>query len=169
MMGCVIANVAVGTRLFYSVTRDGMLPFSKQLSEVSRTFRTPVVAIVTLWLVMLIINIAGAGNIFRIVSMASVAFYFTYAATLVAVMIGARNGSIPGAGPGHFSLGKWLIPVALVGLTWCVATILAYTLPKVNHYVAGYFAVALGVGAVFTAYAWWAIRSGRATPGGVPP
>jgi hypothetical protein len=115
---------------------------------------------------MLIINIAGAGNIFRIVSMASVAFYVTYAATLIAVMVGERKGSIPGALPGHFSLGKRLIPVALAGLTWCVATILAYTLPKVNRYVVGYFAVALGIGAVFTAWAWWAVRSGRAS---VPP
>jgi amino acid transporter len=166
MMGCTIANVAVGTRLAYSVSRDNMLPFSKQLSQVSETFRTPIVAIVTLWVVMMIISIVGAGNIFRIVSMASVAFYFTYAATLIAVMVGERNGSIPDASAGHFSLGKWLIPVALLGLTWCVATILAYTLPKVNRYVAGYFAVALGIGAVFTAYAWWALRSGRAS---LPP
>jgi amino acid transporter len=166
MMGCTIANVAVATRLAYSVSRDNMLPFSKQLSAVSETFRTPIVAIVTLWAVMLIIDIVGAGNIFRIVSMASVAFYFTYAATLIAVMVGTRNRTIPVALPGHFSLGKWLTPMTLAGLTWCVATILAYTLPKVNHYVAGYFAVALGIGAVFTAYAWWAIRSGRAS---VPP
>lgn len=162
MMGCAVANVALGTRLAYSVSRDNMLPFSKQLSQVSKTFRTPVVAIVTLWVVMLIINIAGAGDIFRIVSMASVAFYLTYAATLIAVIVGERRGSIPGALPGHFGLGKWLVPVALVGLTWCVSTILAYTLPAANRYVAGYIAVALGIGGVFTAYAWLAVRRGRA-------
>jgi amino acid transporter len=166
MMGCTIANVAVATRLIYSVSRDNMLPFSKQLSRVSKMLRTPVVAIVTLWVVMLIINIAGAGNIFRIVSMASVAFYFTYGATIIAVMVGERRGSIPSALPGHFGLGKWLIPVALLGLAWCVATILAYTLPQVNRYVVGYFGVALGIGAVFTVYAWWSLRSGRAS---LPP
>jgi amino acid transporter len=48
MMGCVIANVAVATRLTYSVARDNLLPFSKQLSAVSTRLRTPVVAIVTL-------------------------------------------------------------------------------------------------------------------------
>lgn len=163
MMGCTIANVAVATRLIYSVARDNMLPFSKYLSEISKTFRSPVVAIVTLWAAMLIINIAGAGDIFRIVSIASVAFYFTYAATLIAVIAGARAGTIPDALPGHFSLGRWLIPVALLGLTWCAATILAYTLPAVNRYVDGYFAVALGIGALFTAYAWWAVRTGRAS------
>jgi amino acid transporter len=163
MMGCIIANVAVGTRLIYSVSRDNMMPFSKQLSEVSKTFRTPVVAIVALWVVMLIINIAGAGNIFRIVAMASVAYYFTYGATIIAVMVGERRGSIPTAAPGLFSLGKALLPVAVVGLAWCVAVILAYMLPTVNHYVAGYFGVALGIGALFTVYAWTAIRTGRAS------
>jgi amino acid transporter len=163
MIGCTIANVAVGTRLTYSVARDHMLPFSKQLSEVSKTFRTPVVAIATLWAAMLIIDVAGAGDILRIVAMASVAYYFTYAATLVAVIIGQRKGSIPDASPGQFSLGRAIIPVALAGLGWCVAVVLGYTLPKVNHYVAGYFAVALGIGAVFTVYAWWALRTGRAS------
>jgi amino acid transporter len=173
MMGCIIANVAVGTRLIFSVARDNMMPFSKELSQVSKTFRTPVVAIATLWVVMLIINIAGAGNIFRIVAMASVAYYFTYGATIIAVLVGERKGTIPAAAPGHFSLGKRLIPVALIGLAWCVAVILAYMLPKVNHYVAGYFAIALGIGALFTIYAWSAIRSGRASvpqgEGAAPP
>jgi amino acid transporter len=163
MMGCIIANVAVGTRLLYSVSRDHMLPFSKQLAQVNRTTRTPIVAIITLWVVMLIINIAGAGNIFRIIAMASVAYYFTYGATIIAVIVGERKGSIPEAGPGLFSLGKSLIPVALIGLAWCVAVILAYMLPKVNHYVAGYFAVALGIGALFTIYAWASIRRGSAS------
>jgi amino acid transporter len=162
MMGCTIANVAVATRLTYAVARDHMLPFSKHLSEISKTFRSPVVAIVTLWAVMLIINIAGAGDIFRIVSIAAVAFYFTYAATLIAVIAGARARTIPDAPPGHFGLGRWLIPVSVLGLIWCAVTILAYTLPAVNRYVDGYFAVALGIGALFTAYAWWAVRSGRA-------
>jgi amino acid transporter len=163
MIGCTIANVAVGTRLTYSVARDRLLPFSKQLSQVGKLSRTPVVAIATLWVVMLVIDIAGAGDIFRIVSMASVAYYVTYAATLVAVMVGARKGSIPDAPPEYFGLGKALIPVALAGLTWCIGVTLAYTLPTVNHYVAGYFAVALGIGALFTVYAWWALRSGRAS------
>jgi hypothetical protein len=36
-------------------------------------------------------------------------------------------------------------------------------LPKVTHDVAGYFAVAFGIGALFTIYAWTVIRSGRAS------
>ena len=54
----------------------------------------------------------------------------------------------------------------MLGVGWCVAVILAYLLPSANYYVAGYFAVALAIGALFTVYAWWALRTKRAA---VPP
>lgn len=163
MMGCIIANIAVATRLIFSVARDGMLPFSKQIERVNPHFRTPVVAIVTLWVVALIINIAGAGNIFRIVAMAAVAYYFTYGSTIIGVLWGHAKKRIPGAPAGHFGLGRGLVPVCIIALAWCIAVILAYMLPKVNHYVAGYFAVALGIGALFTIYAYWALGKGKAS------
>lgn len=166
MMGCIIANIAVATRLIFSVSRDNMLPFSGQLSRVSDRFRTPVVAIVVLWVVCLIINLVGAGKIFRIVSMAAVAYYFTYGSTILGVIWGHIKKRIPEAPADHFGLGRWLIPVAVLGVGWCLAVILAYLLPSANYYVAGYFAVALGIGALFTIYAWWALRTKRAA---VPP
>lgn len=163
MMGCIIANIAVATRLIFSVSRDRMLPFSEKLSSVNPRFQTPIVAIVVLWVLCLIINLAGAGNIFRIVAMAAVAYYFTYGSTIIGVLWGHAKKRIPEAPPDHFGLGRWLVPVAVVALVWCVAVILAYMLPKANHYVAGYFAVALGIGALFTIYAWWALRTNRAS------
>jgi amino acid transporter len=162
MMGCIIANIAVATRLIFSVSRDRMLPLSGQLARVNARFRTPVVAIVVLWVVCLVINLAGAGKIFRIVSMAAVAYYFTYGSTIIGVIWGHFKKRIPEAPPDHFGLGRWLIPVSVLAVAWCLAVILAYLLPTVNHYVAGYFAVALGIGALFTVYAWWALRTKRA-------
>jgi amino acid transporter len=162
MMGCIIANIAVATRLIFSVSRDRMLPFSKQLASVNPRFQTPIVAIVVLWVVSLIINLAGAGNIFRIVAMAAVAYYFTYGSTIIGVLWGHARKQIPDAPPDHFGLGRWLVPVASVALVWCVAVILAYMLPTANHYVAKYFGEALGIGVLFTVYAWWALHSGKA-------
>jgi amino acid transporter len=139
-----------------------MLPFSGQLARVNKRFRTPVVAIVVLWVVCLIINLAGAGKIFRIVSMAAVAYYFTYGSTILGVLWGHFKKKIPEAPADHFGLGRWLVPVGLLGVAWCLAVILAYLLPSANYYVAGYFAVALGIGVLFTIYAWWALRTKRA-------
>ena len=162
LMGCIVANVAVATRLIFSVSRDRLLPFSSKLSSVSQRFRTPVVASVVLWAVCMIINIAGGGQIFRITAMAVIAYYLTYAATMVAVMVGQRNGRIPSAGPGHFGLGRWLVPVCVIALAWCGVVIVGYLLPAANHYIIGYFAAALGLGALLTIYAYAGLRSGRA-------
>jgi amino acid transporter len=170
MMGCIIANIAVATRLIFSVSRDRMLPFSGPLARVNQRFRTPIVAIVVLWIVCLIINLAGAGKIFRIVSMAAVAYYFTYGSTILGVLWGHFKRKIPDAPADHFGLGRWLVPVAVLGVAWCLAVILAYLLPSANYYVAGYFAVALAIGALFTIYAWWALRTRRAAvPAMHPP
>lgn len=162
LMGCIVANVAVATRLIFSVSRDGLMPFSKQMGSVDRRFKTPVVASVVLWVVCMIINVAGGGEIFRITAMAVIAYYLTYGATMIAVMVGHRRKAIPDARPGHFGLGRWLIPVASIGLLWCAIVIVAYLAPAANHYIIGYFAAALGIGALLTVYAWSALRSGRA-------
>jgi hypothetical protein len=111
----------------------------------------------------MVVDIAGAGNIFRITSMAVIAYYLAYALTMVAVMIGHRAGRIPEPkGTGYFGLGKTLVPVACLGLLWAVAVIVLYLAPAENHYIIGYFGIALGIGALLTIYAWSAIKSGRA-------
>jgi amino acid transporter len=167
LLGCIVANIAVATRLLFSVSRDRLMPFSKQLASVHPRWRTPVVASVVLWAVCMAINIAGGGNIFRITAMAVIAYYLTYACTMIGVMIGHRRRTIPEPpGPGYFSLGNALVPVCVVALLWCVAVIVAYLAPESNHYIIGYFAVALGIGALLTIYAWSALSSGRgAVPG----
>lgn len=163
LLGCIVANIAVATRLIFSVSRDRLLPFSKQLASINVRWRTPVVASVVLWVICMIINIAGGGNIFRITAMAVIAYYLTYALTVIAVMVGQRRKSIPEpTGTGYFGLGKALIPVCCVALLWCVGVIVAYLAPSANHYIIGYFGVALGLGALLTIYAWNALRNGTA-------
>jgi len=163
LMGCIVANIAVATRLIFSVSRDNLLPFSKQLGSVSPRFRTPVVASIVLWAICMIINIAGGGQIFRVTAMAVIAYYLTYAATMIAVIIGDRKNRIPEVGPGHFGLGRWLVPVSVVALLWCTIVIVAYLWPAANHYIFGYFGGAMVIGALLTIYAWSGLKSGRAS------
>lgn len=163
LLGCIVANIAVATRLLFSVSRDNLMPFSKQLASVHPRLRTPVIASVVLWVVCMAIDIAGAGEIFRITAMAVIAYYLTYGATMIAVMVGHRRGSIPEPpGHGYFSLGRSLVPVASIALLWCIGVIVAYLAPSANHYIIGYFAVALGIGALLTIYAWRALKRGAA-------
>jgi hypothetical protein len=95
--------------------------------------------------------------------MAVVAYYLTYGTTVVGVIAGHLRGRIPEPGPGYFGLGRFLLPVCGVALLWCVGVCAAYLIPKENHYIIGYFGVALGLCALLTVYAWWAIRTGRAS------
>ncbi|WP_197377103.1 APC family permease [Mycolicibacterium baixiangningiae] len=163
LLGCIVANVAVATRLVYSVARDGLLPFSKQFSKVSPRWQTPVNASIALWVVCMVVDIAGAGNIFRITSMAVIAYYLSYVLTMVAVLVGHKTGRIPEPkGTGYFGLGKTLVPVTCLGLLWAVTVIVSYLSPAANRYIIGYFGIALGIGAFLTIYAWSAIKSGRA-------
>lgn len=163
MMGCIVANIAVATRLIFSVSRDRMLPFSRQLAAVHPRFRTPVTASIVLWLICMVINIAGNGNIFRVTAMAAVAYYFTYGTTTIGVLIGHLRGRIPEPrGEGYFGLGRWTVTVCLIAILWCFGVSAAYLVPSENHYVVRYFLYALGIGVLFTGYAWWALRTGRA-------
>lgn len=171
LLGCIVANIAVATRLIFSVSRDRLVPFSKQLASVHPRFQTPVVASILLWVICMVITIAGAGNIFRITAMAVIAYYLTYGATMVAVIAGSRRKQIPEPnGPGYFGLGKALVPVCSVALLWCIGVIAAYLAPSENHYIIGYFGVAIVIGIALTIYAWSALRSGRASmPGANTP
>jgi len=164
LLGCIVANVAVATRLVYSVSRDGLLPFSEKFGKVSPRWQTPVNANIALWLMCLAVQVVGAGNIFRITSMAVIAYYLTYALTMLGVIVGHKMGRIPEPpkGAGYFGLGKALVPVASIGFLWAMAVVTLYLTPAENHYIIGYFAIALGMGAALTGYAWWALKSGKA-------
>jgi len=164
LLGCIVANVAVATRLVYSVSRDGLLPFSEKFGKVSPRWQTPVNASIALWLMCLAVQVVGAGNIFRITSMAVIAYYLTYALTMLGVIVGHKMGRIPEPpkGAGYFGLGKALVPVASIGFLWAMAVVTLYLTPAENHYIIGYFAIALGMGAALTGYAWWALKSGKA-------
>src|SRR5258708_11396556 len=84
---------------------------------------------------------------------------------MVGTLIGARRGTIPEAGPQYFSLGRWLKPLAWIGIAWSAVVMLYMTVPAVNH-VAGEYTVyfeILGV-AWFFLYLRSRIRSGEAGP-----
>jgi hypothetical protein len=84
---------------------------------------------------------------------------------MVATLIGARRGTIPDADPKYFSLGRWLVPLAWVGIGWSIVVMAYMTLPVVNR-VAGeytiYFEV-LGV-AWFFLYLRRRLKTGEAGP-----
>jgi hypothetical protein len=83
----------------------------------------------------------------------------------VATLIGARKGTIPEADARYFNLGRWLQPLAWVGIGWSIIVMCYMTIPAVNN-VAGEYTIYFEVvgAAWFFLYLRRRLRSGEAGP-----
>ncbi|WP_394787362.1 amino acid permease [Rhodoferax sp.] len=165
IFACLIANMAVATRMSYALSRDNMLPFSKLISGVNERTGTPVGSILIITALAILLNLASGGIVTAIYSMVGLTYYLTYFLTLVGALIAHRNGRIPNAPAGTFDLGKWLVPVIVVGVLWTLCVIITFTIPEESHPGAIVTGVGLAMGA-----AWWLFKlrsdmaAGRAGP-----
>ena len=103
IISCLLANMAVATRLMYSLSRDKMLPGHQLLSVVNSRTRTPVGSIILVAVFGLVINVLSAGIISRVISIVTICYYLTYMLTLISTLVGHRAGRIPQA-PGYFTI-----------------------------------------------------------------
>jgi amino acid transporter len=152
MVSVLLANVAVATRLIFSLARDKMLPGWQYLSNVNERTRTPLYTIALVGAAALIINWLSAGIIARVVAIVSVCYYATYLLTLAGTIWADRKGRIPEAPAGYMDIGRWLRPLAYVGIGFGLIIIGFLTLPDVNHVAGEYTLYALAIGVL-----WWAV------------
>ncbi|WP_052227018.1 amino acid permease [Microbacterium mangrovi] len=140
MFACLLANVTVAGRTSFSLARDNMLPFSRLLSTVGRRTQTPLYSLLFVGLFAIGVNFLSAGIATQVTGMVSVILYVTYGLTLVATIIGARRNRIPDAPSRYFGLGKWLLPLCIIGTTWAIVIIACMTIPAASWTVAAYTA-----------------------------
>jgi amino acid transporter len=138
MLSCLLANITCATRTSFSLARDRMLPFSRVWSHVNPNTATPVYTILAVGVFAIIINLLSGGFVNNVLGVVNVALYLTYGSTCVAVLIALRRGSIPDAPAGYFGLGRWLIPVTLTCLAFCLAVIVFMIGPASSHSVLWY-------------------------------
>lgn len=150
ILACLIANMAVATRMTFALSRDNMLPGSKVLAKINPHFGTPVAAIVLITAIAVLLNLASGGFVTAIYSMVGLTYYCTYLLTLIAAFLAYRNGRMPGAPDGVFSLGRWLLPMILLGGAWAIAVILTLSVPEESRTGAITTGVTLAVGVL-----WW--------------
>lgn len=150
MFSALLANMAVGTRMTYSLARDGMLPGSRALAWVNPRTRTPMVAIVLVAAMSFAVNFFSTGIENRVVSITAVCYYATYALTTIAALWAQSRGRLPETYPGGFGLGRWLKPLAAVGVVFAVIIVIDETVPTANHITAEYTG-----GALFLGLLWW--------------
>jgi amino acid transporter len=166
MLSCLLANIACATRTSFSLARDRMLPFSKVWSHVNDRTATPVYTIIAVGAFAIIINLLSGGFVTNVLSVVNVALYLTYGSTCAAVLIAHRRGSIPDAPAGYFSLGRWLVPVAVTCLVFSIAVIVFMIGPASSHVVLLYAAGFEVAGVVwYLAAVRGRLRRGEAGPG----
>lgn len=165
IFACLIANMAVATRMIYALSRDNMLPASKLLMGLNARTGTPVAAIVLVTLIAIAMNLASGGFVAALYSMVGLTYYCTYFLTLIGAYLAHKNNRIPHAPVDAFGLGAWLVPTIGLGVLWTIVVISTFSLPDESHPGAFMTMFMLALGA-----AWWVFKlrgdlaAGRAGP-----
>jgi amino acid transporter len=134
-----------GARLAFSYARDGAVPGSTWLSQVSSRFRTPVNALLLGFVVpalfALMVNItpsedkdflfitypANVNALVVLVSFATSGIYLSFLLTVIGSAIARRRGWEP---QGSFTLGRWGWPVTVVGGAYLAVMFLNIVYPS---------------------------------------
>lgn len=133
MFAALLANVAVATRMMYSLSRDNMLPFSGFLKKISPKLKTPANAIIVIGVIALVVNVAGGGLLTLFAAIVSIAYYLVYLSTIAGSLYAIKKGRMPSLPSGYFNMGKWYVPVAIVALIYIAAAIIMLTVPTANQ------------------------------------
>jgi urea carboxylase system permease len=135
---CTFAVHSGAVRLMFAMGRDGRLPFSKSLSEVSHKTQVPVLATLLCGLaaiIILLVNIQFP-KVFELVTSiailwANLAYWIVVAVQLKNRIVSARKGVSVDA---KFSLGKWGFPVNILALIWSSFMVVNVSWPRAATY-----------------------------------
>jgi amino acid transporter len=109
---CGLATVTSASRMAFAFARDGGLPFSSILRQVSPTHRTPVAAIWTV--ALLCIGFSVFTPVYSTITTVSV--IFLYISYMLPTYLGLRAYGRSWTVMGPWSLGRWYRPLAIVCL-----------------------------------------------------
>jgi urea carboxylase system permease len=168
---CVMAAMAQGTRMMFSMARDRALPFSGNLAALSKRNSTPLLPnfiVAILAIALLVINIQQPQLILIVTSMAVALYYLAYLLVTGSVLLQRFRGTWPpkdgGRKEGYYSLGRWGIVVNIlavlygasmaVNLIWPREVIYNPTPPFAWYFQFGgllFLAIFLGLGVAYYA------------------
>jgi amino acid transporter len=142
---CGTAVQGAGARVAFALARDGALPFSGKIREISPRHQTPVNAILVgtivpfLFLLLVLVNPskpvhilwfdypANVNALYALVSFATSGIYLAFFLTVFGALIARRRGWKPS---GAFTLGKWGVPVTIGGALYLLLMLLNIVWPS---------------------------------------
>ncbi|GAB3123282.1 APC family permease [Glaciibacter psychrotolerans] len=129
-LSCLISLQAAVSRLTYSMSRDGILPFSRQLVKVNARTGVPSNALILAAVIpgaIVVISILLPDALATIISFSSVGIYIAFQMVVLAALRARLLGWKPA---GSFRLGSWAYLVNVLALAWGVLGILALAWPR---------------------------------------
>ncbi len=120
-VSCTIAIQGAAIRLVYSFARDGMVAGSKMLSSVHPRLHMPAGAVLVATIIPALITLLPSATVYIIISFAVVGIYIGFQSVVLAALIARRRGWRPS---GSFQLGRWAMPINVIGLVYGVSAIL---------------------------------------------
>jgi urea carboxylase system permease len=119
---CTLAIQTAATRMMFSMSRDGGLPFSRSLGHVNAVTGTPIMpAIVTgvLSAALLVVNVGKPALFTDLTSACIVTLYAAYLFVTVPSLIRRLRGGLGGQVDGeHFSLGRWGLAINIAAVLY---------------------------------------------------
>ncbi|RMI31005.1 amino acid permease [Nocardia stercoris] len=134
---CTLAVQTAGSRLLFSMARDGRMPFARKLSAVHPRLGTPIwpsVVIGALAIALLVLNLGNAALFATLASVCIVLLYAAYLLVTVPLLVRRVTGTLEPAPAGLFSLGRFAIPVNAVAVLWGVAMAVNLAWPRTEVY-----------------------------------
>jgi urea carboxylase system permease len=141
---CTLAIQTAATRMVFSMSRDGVLPWRGSLGRVSPRTGTPIVPAVVVGaasILVLLVNIGQASLFTAVTSVAVVLVYLAYLLVTAPTLVARLRGRLPSAP--EFSLGRWGIVVNAVAVLWGVFMAVDIGWPRAEVYDPPWFAVGL--------------------------
>ena len=130
---CTLAIQTAGSRLMFSMARDGRLPFARRLAAVHPRFGTPVlpaVVIGVLAIALLVLNLGNAAIFATLASVCIVMLYLAYLLVTVPLLVQRIRNRATADDTGLFTLGRFGIPVNALAVLWGVGMAVNLAWPR---------------------------------------
>ncbi|MEV6321063.1 amino acid permease [Nocardia sp. NPDC051787] len=135
---CTLAIQTAGSRLMFSMARDGKLPFARRLAAVHPRYGTPVLPAIVIGasgIGLLLLNLGNAAIFATLASVCIVTLYLAYLLVTVPLLVRRFTG-LPGSGTDArlFSLGRFGIPINAIAVAWGIAMVVNLAWPRAEVY-----------------------------------
>jgi urea carboxylase system permease len=141
IIAAAVGAQTIASRMLFSMARDGQLIGSRALAHVNPRTQTPSWAILLVFLfeaVMLAVNIGNPKIFEAIIGVGTVLAYVAYLGVLLPAVRARLRGQWRPE-PGHFSLGRWGVPLAVAGVVWLVLGIVNFGWPRTSYYGSAWY------------------------------